>query len=73
MGKGIPWAVTVGPELLTEYAGATIGAYFTDADTQLRTQQIAEERFQEMYGVGFGTVHLERVQLSTSCSSHLGC
>ena len=51
-GRGkISWSVGVGPELITEYAGTTLRAYYTDAEVQLESQRVANERFQELFGV----------------------
>jgi hypothetical protein len=49
--SGIPWSILFSAEIMTEYVGTSLGAYHTDAETHLRTQQVYRERFQEMYGV----------------------
>ncbi len=48
---GIRWHLAVPPEVTTEYAGTSLGAYYTDAETQWRTQHVARERFHDLYGV----------------------
>ena len=53
------------PEVTTEYAGTTLGAYYTDAEVKLRTQLAAKRIFQELYGV-------DVVSIGVDTHSYLG-
>jgi len=56
--KGVTWRLAVAPEVLTEYAGAKLGAYYTDPETMLLTQQRARERFLALYGIEVTRPHV---------------
>jgi len=48
----------VSPEVLTEYAGTSLRAYYTDARTMLFTQVESARRFRETYGVEVVSPHV---------------
>jgi hypothetical protein len=50
----IPWHFAVPPEVTTEYAGTKLGAYYTDLDVMLKTQNTARQLFKEKYGIETG-------------------
>lgn len=56
--KGVTWRLSVAPEVLTEYAGTRLGAYYTDPETMLLTQQRARERFLALYGIEVSRPHV---------------
>ncbi len=56
--RGVSWRVSVAPEVLTEYAGTTLRAYYTDPETMLVTQERARERFLELYDVDVTRPHV---------------
>ena len=56
--KGVTWRLSVAPEVLTEYAGTKLGAYYTDPETMLSTQQRARERCLALYGVEVTRPHV---------------
>lgn len=55
---GVKWHLGVSPEVLTEYAGTTLRAYYNDAATMLYTQRQANRRFHELYGVEVTAPHV---------------
>lgn len=56
--RHVTWALGVSPEVLTEYAGTTLRAYYTDARTMLFTQLESARRFRELYGVEVVSPHI---------------
>lgn len=56
--RGVSWAVGVSPEVLTEYAGTSLRGYYTDPVVMLYTQQEANRRFREAYGIEATALHV---------------
>lgn len=52
--KGVEWRVAVPDEVITEYTGIKLGAYFTHPEVMLEAQQKAREIFRELYGISTG-------------------
>jgi uroporphyrinogen-III decarboxylase len=55
---GVGWGLGVSPEVLTEYAGTTLRAFYSDAAVMLFTQQEANRRFLDLYGVVATPLHV---------------
>lgn len=51
---GVRWHLAVPPEVTTECAGTTLGAYYLDAETMWRTQEVGRAHFRVEYGVELG-------------------
>ena len=56
--RRVTWSLGVSPEVLTEYAGTSLRAYYTDARTMLCTQLESARRFRELYGVEVVSPHV---------------
>ena len=57
--RGIGWHLAVPPEVRTEYAGTTLGAYYSRADVMIGTQKAAREQFLALYGVDIGAPYVD--------------
>ncbi|MGI6208088.1 MAG: uroporphyrinogen decarboxylase family protein [Anaerolineae bacterium] len=56
--RRVTWRLSVSPEVLTEYAGTRLRAYYTDPEVMFRTQERARERFLELFGVEVTRPHV---------------
>ncbi|MHB0877107.1 MAG: uroporphyrinogen decarboxylase family protein [Anaerolineae bacterium] len=57
--KGVEWHLAVPPEVRTEYAGTTLGDYYSRAEVMVETQKVAREQFLALYGVDIGGPYVD--------------
>jgi len=56
--RPVPWTLAVPPEVLAEYAGVMLGAYYAEAEVMLRVQQQTRAIFLREYRVDTGSPHV---------------
>ena len=67
------WFLNVEPETATEYAGTTLGDYYTNPDVTLETERASRKAFYDTFG--YGSPEMDVMSLAPlfySCASVLG-
>ena len=73
MRQPVEWSVNIEPEVTTEYAGTTLGAYYTDPDVMVETEVRGRRKFYDVYGYGSPEVtSVEASHLFYACATVLG-
>jgi len=73
MIQPVEWSVNIEPEVTTEYAGTTLGAYYTNPDVLVETEVRGRRKFYDLYGYGSPEViSVEASHLFYVCATALG-